>query len=48
MNTRIRPARPADVAAMTRIYNDGIAGRQATFETRARTSEDVEAWLGDP
>jgi hypothetical protein len=30
----IRAARPEDAAAVAAIYNDGIAGRQATFETR--------------
>lgn len=42
----IRPAAAADVPAITRIYNDGIAGRQATFETRPRTRADVAAWIG--
>ena len=32
----IRAARPEDAAAVAAIYNDGIAGRQATFETRPR------------
>lgn len=27
------------------IYNEGIADRTATFETRERTAEDVAAWL---
>lgn len=42
----IRPAAAADVPAITHIYNDGIAGRQATFETRLRTRADVAAWIG--
>ena len=41
----IRPATPADAAEICAIYNDGIAGRQATFETRPRTSDEVLAWL---
>lgn len=41
----IRPARDADVPAITRIYNEGIAGRQATFETRPRTEAEVETWI---
>jgi L-amino acid N-acyltransferase YncA len=43
----IRPARAADAAAIARIYNAGIAGRQATFETRPRTAQDVLQWLED-
>jgi L-amino acid N-acyltransferase YncA len=42
----IRPAAAGDVPAITRIYNDGIAGRQATFETRPRTPADVAVWIG--
>lgn len=41
----IRPARAADVPAITRIYNEGIAGRQATFETRPRTEAEVAIWI---
>ena len=41
----IRPAVPADAHAVARIYNQGIAERQATFETRPRTTEDVRSWL---
>jgi L-amino acid N-acyltransferase YncA len=43
----IRPATEADAAAICAIYNDGIAGRQATFETRPRTPQDVLGWF-DP
>ena len=41
-----RPAAPSDAAAITRIYNQGIAGRTATFETRPRDEADVLAWFG--
>ncbi len=41
----IRPARPADAAAIAEIYNQGIRGRQATFETEERTAEERAAWL---
>lgn len=41
-----RAARTADTVAMAAIYNEGIADRTATFETRERTAEDVVAWLG--
>lgn len=44
----IRPATPDDVAAVTDIYNEGIRGRGATFETRERTPDEVLRWLGDP
>ena len=38
---RARAATRADAAAIARIYNDGIDGRVATFETRHRTAADV-------
>jgi len=41
----IRPARPEDAPAVAAIYNEGIAGRQATFEARPREPEEVAAWL---
>jgi L-amino acid N-acyltransferase YncA len=47
-NVTIRPARVEDAAAIAEIYNHGIRGRQATFETRERTAEDVAPWFGDP
>jgi L-amino acid N-acyltransferase YncA len=31
-----RPATVDDAAAIARVYNEGIAGRAATFETRLR------------
>jgi phosphinothricin acetyltransferase len=43
----LRPAARADVAAICEIYNQGIAGRQATFETTARTRNDLLAWFDD-
>ena len=43
----IRPAAPADVDALTRIYNEGIEDRVATFETRLRDATEIAAWLGD-
>lgn len=43
MQTRI--ATTNDAAAMARIYNDGIADRIATFETKPRTEADVCAWF---
>jgi L-amino acid N-acyltransferase YncA len=43
----IRPAVAPDAAAVSAIYNEGIAERVATFETRARSLVEVEAWLAD-
>jgi phosphinothricin acetyltransferase len=43
---RARAATPSDVAAITRIYNQGIAEGTATFETRLREDEHVMAWFG--
>ena len=40
-----RTARPADAAAIARIYNEGIEDRVATFETEPRAAEDIAAWL---
>jgi L-amino acid N-acyltransferase YncA len=45
---RIRGATPADAAAVAAIYNEGIRGRLATFETTERTPGDVLAWLDAP
>ncbi len=44
---RLRPATPADAAAITAIYNEGIAGREATFETRPRAREEIAPWFAD-
>ncbi|HEV7213645.1 MAG TPA: arsinothricin resistance N-acetyltransferase ArsN1 family A [Chloroflexota bacterium] len=35
----------ADAAAIAAIYNEGIADRIATFETRYRTANDIRAWF---
>jgi L-amino acid N-acyltransferase YncA len=40
-----RAAGPDDAAAIARIYNDGLADRIATFETRPRTAADVAGWF---
>jgi L-amino acid N-acyltransferase YncA len=34
-----------DADVIARIYNEGIADRVATFETRLRTGADVRAWF---
>lgn len=43
MNTRT--ATPDDATAIAAIYNQGIEDRIATFETRLRTSEDIQSWF---
>jgi L-amino acid N-acyltransferase YncA len=40
-----RPATPADSAAIAAIYNEGIAERLSTFETRPRAAADIAAWF---
>jgi L-amino acid N-acyltransferase YncA len=40
-----RAAIPADAAAIAAIYNEGIEDRIATFETRARTADEVASWF---
>jgi L-amino acid N-acyltransferase YncA len=34
-----------DAAAISEIYNQGIADRVATFETRSRSATDIHAWF---
>ena len=41
----VRPAIRDDAAAVAAIYNEGIRGRGATFETVERTPTDVLAWF---
>jgi len=40
-----RPATPDDAESIAGIYNEGIADRVATFETRLRSAKDVRAWF---
>jgi L-amino acid N-acyltransferase YncA len=42
---QVRPACPDDAEAITRIYNQGIEDRVATFETRPRTEDEVRRWF---
>ena len=42
----IRAATEADAESVAAIYNEGIRGRMATYETTERTGADVRAWLG--
>ncbi len=43
MQTRL--ATTADADAIAEIYNQGIAERIATFETRPRTADEVRSWF---
>jgi len=40
-----RAATADDAAAIARIYNEGIAERTSTFETRLRAASDIAAWF---
>jgi phosphinothricin acetyltransferase len=40
-----RAAKPGDAEAIARIYNQGIAERIATFETRPRAVREVRRWV---
>lgn len=42
---RVRPAGLEDAAAIAEIYNQGIRGRNATFETEERSPENRAEWL---
>jgi L-amino acid N-acyltransferase YncA len=43
----LRPPARSDAPVLAEIYNEGIEGRQATFETRLRDPEEVGAWIGE-
>lgn len=43
-----RAATPADSAAITEIYNQGIEDRIATFESRPRDIGEIEGWFDRP
>lgn len=45
---RHRPAKPDDASAITRIYNEGIEDRIATFETEPRSAEKIRTQLKAP
>lgn len=40
-----RTATLDDAPSMARIYNEGIADRMATFETRMRSAEELRVWF---
>jgi phosphinothricin acetyltransferase len=41
----VRPAESGDVAAITRVYNEGVVDRIATLETEERTEAERATWL---
>jgi len=41
----LRPATPADAAAICLVYNQGIEDRIATLETELRTPDERRQWL---
>ena len=43
--TRLREMRADDLPAVAAIYNEGIAGRMATFETEPRSPEHLGGWI---
>ncbi|MEW9121247.1 MAG: arsinothricin resistance N-acetyltransferase ArsN1 family A [Thermotaleaceae bacterium] len=45
MNYFTRTAQLEDIPDITKIYNQGIADRIATLETRLRTEEEMKEWL---
>lgn len=45
MATNVRVATMNDVDDIVRIYNEGIRGRGATFETAERVRADIEPWF---
>jgi L-amino acid N-acyltransferase YncA len=40
-----RPAVPEDAPRIAEIYNQGIAGRRSTFQTKPRTAADIVKWF---
>ena len=47
LSPQVRLAQRADAPTIAEIYNAGIRARTATFETRERTSAEVEDWFVD-
>jgi L-amino acid N-acyltransferase YncA len=44
----LRAATARDAASIAAIYNEGIRGRGATFETRERDPEEILGWIDEP
>jgi L-amino acid N-acyltransferase YncA len=47
MPVTLRAATYADAPAVAAIYNEGIAERQATFETRPRAAAEIGPWIDE-
>ncbi|MEO9876839.1 MAG: arsinothricin resistance N-acetyltransferase ArsN1 family A [Anderseniella sp.] len=47
MGITVRAAFPDDAPGICIVYNQGIEDRAATFETNARSPEDISHWFGD-
>ncbi|AJY75487.1 arsinothricin resistance N-acetyltransferase ArsN1 family A [Paenibacillus beijingensis] len=45
MNIQISKAALGDAEAVTEIYNQGIAERASTFETKQKTVEEITDWI---
>ena len=45
MKVTVRPARQADLAAITDIYNEAVLTTTATFDTQTRTVEQQQGWF---
>ncbi len=43
----VRPASRDDLAAIARIYNEGIQDGSATLETELKSAEDLAQWWGE-
>ena len=43
----VRLAEPSDAETVRRIYNEEVVGSTATFDLRARTAEEQEAWMAE-
>jgi L-amino acid N-acyltransferase YncA len=46
MQIFVRPAGLADLDALRRIYNEGIADRH-TLESREKSAAEIAAWFGN-
>ena len=44
---RVREMQSGDAEAVAAIYNEGIRGRGATFQTQERTADDVAPWVDE-
>ena len=47
MHVQMRAMERRDAEAVAAIYNEGIRGRGATFQTRERSRDDVAPWVDE-